>query len=161
MNKCIYLYIFMNKCFRNYDLRIWHGHCNLDQWIGHLTRFGKELYIYSCHPMFLPACSAFFVIYGSRHIVILLNILCRTLQLQCLTTPSIRLALFIWCSSTSHIVIPGQIFTCGNVHSLPMHNTHSSGDQAADTISRYLTQSYYPNSELDSPYPIIFRPHHC
>ena len=30
----IYQYIFMKSSFPEHDLRTWHGHCNLDFWIG-------------------------------------------------------------------------------------------------------------------------------
>ena len=65
----------------------------------------------------------------------------------------IRLLVF-YILATSN-VIPGWIPTCDSARSWLLHNAAPPGDQATNSMTRYPTQSYYPDTEPTSPSPIL------
>ena len=58
------------------------------------------------------------------------------------------LALYVLATSK---VISGQLLSCDSVHSWRLKSVAPWGNQAADTMTQFFTQSYYPDTELTSP----------
>ena len=52
-------------------------------------------------------------------------------------------------------VISGQLPTCECVHSVRLYSVAPRGSQAVGTVTRYPTQSYYPDVERTSPCPTL------
>ena len=56
------------------------------------------------------------------------------------------------------MVISGQGLTFYNVHFWQLYGADPLGDQAADTLTQYSTQSHYLDSKLTSPHRILVMP---
>ena len=50
------------------------------------------------------------------------------------------------------------ILTCDSVHSWLPYSATILGDQATGTMTRYLSRSHYPNTELTISFPILVMP---
>ena len=59
-------------------------------------------------------------------------------------------------TSRQHLkVLSGRVPTCHCAHSWQLYSAASLGHQAASTMTCYLTQLHYPDTESTSPFPII------
>ena len=65
------------------------------------------------------------------------------------------LEFYIFGTST---VISGWVPTCDNVHSWWLYSAVLLQNQASSNMTQYHNQSYYPETELTSPCPILFIP---
>ena len=52
-------------------------------------------------------------------------------------------------------IISGWVPTCDGVHTWRLYSATQLRDQTADTMTRYPTQSHYPDNVLTSPCPIL------
>ena len=45
--------------------------------------------------------------------------------------------------------------TCDSTHSWQTYSAIALGNHTADTMTQYITQSHYPNTDLISSFPIL------
>ena len=55
-------------------------------------------------------------------------------------------------------VVSGWIPTCDSVHSCALYSAAPLENEAASTMTQYLTQSHYPETGRTSPCPILLMP---
>ena len=62
---------------------------------------------------------------------------------------------WLWLFTSWQQVISGLLLTCDSVHSWWLHSVALLGNQAIGTMTRFPTQSHYPDTEVTSPILLI------
>ena len=71
------------------------------------------------------------------------------------TVPIIFVYLLLFSVLATSKVISGWIPTCDSAHSWRLCSAPPLGNEAISTMTRYPTQSHYPDTELTNPWPIL------